>query len=458
MTTIKGAPSVAQVQLLLDGQASIVKAGWYALAGIQAVNAAKVAPMLGDGTSANPGLGNADWVKSITSALQTQNVFFRPDKVFRRLVTGLGGFISSFDTQVKSYLPGGRNFINGAAVHAFDAWLTRQNGFFGGATGTPAPIVSGVLASGWTLTPAGGGSLPNVASGSAPRVVLTYIGASDYLESPASLPSAQAALTGGQSAYQILPAVWGGATVPAGVFKIGVYRQAGGGTGAYFWDQDVVVTPAGAYPTITLTNPDAVLRTDWQPPAWASCLLLPEAAALFALAYSTAIAGGVDAQPIYAANGMISALNVAAGRSDSFLGVGNTPGSATFLSATVTGATAATSAAGTLQTGNLPAQSIQGFAGSLGIQARITSALSAAATVTIVLSFYNSVAGLTTLQTGTLTATFGAAAVGTTFVFPAPLDANGNPLLIVGATLTSISGAGGAGGSFILEPIPARSY
>ena len=459
MANIKGAPTVGQTQLLLDGQASIVKAGWNSLAAIQAVNTAKLTAMFGDGTAANPGLGNADWFAAIDSNLITQQTFFRPDKVFKRLITGLGGFIYSFDQQVKNYLPGGRSFLSAGVAHAFDAWLTRQNGLFGGTTGTPAPVASAVLAAGWTLTPATGGSIPSMASGSAPRVVITQIGASDFLESPPSAASGQFAISGASDAYQILPAVWGGgAVVPAGVYKLGIYRQAVGGTGAYFWDQDVAVTPGQAYPTITLTNPDAVLRTDWQPPVWASCLLLPEAAALFALAYSTSMAGGVDAQPVYAANGMISALNVAAGRSDSFLGVGNTPTTGTFLSAVVTGASAATATAGGLQTANVAAKSLQGFAGALGLQARITAALSGAATVNVGYTFYNSVAGLSTPQAGSLSATFGATAAGTVAAFTVPTDANGNPVIITAVTLTSISGAGGSGGSFVIEAAPPRSY
>ena len=454
LALIKGAPTNGQIQLLLDSQSSVVKAGWTALQAIQAINSAKVSAMLGDGTTANPGLGNSDWAGRIASSLTTQSTFFRPDKLYKRMVTGLGGFMASFDTQIKAYLPAGLSYTSGTVAHAFDAFLTRQNGLWGGTSGIPAPCA---VTSGWTLTPTTGGSIPNVASGSAPRVCVTFVGASDNLESPASAVSEQVALTGSNSAYQIGATVLG-TTVPSGVYKIGVYRQAIGGTGAYTLDQYAPVTAGVAFPVITLSNSDVSLRSDWQPPVWASCLLLPEAAALFALAYATTAQSGNDAQPVYAANGMISPGNVAAGRADSFLGIGNTPATTTFLTVTPTGDTAATSSGGTLQTSNSSGQSIQGFAGSLGIQARITSALSGAATVTVVIHYYNSVTGLTTSQMGTLSATFSSAAVGSLATFTVPPDSNGNPLLVTGVTFNAISGAVGAGGSFVIEPVSVRAY
>ena len=148
------------------------------------------------------------------------------------------------------------------------------------------------------------------------------------------------ALSGVNNAYSM--SISG--TVPSNVAKVRVYRSyAGGGSGTYFWDQDVVVSAGLAYPTITIRQADSALRADLTPPGWMSCMLVPEFAALFALSFAGLAGGsgplGFGLATTQASNAtaaatltqhMLSPLNVLAGPASGFLGVGNTAGTAVF--------------------------------------------------------------------------------------------------------------------------------
>ena len=246
-----------------------------------------------------------------------------------------------------------------------NGWLRRING----NTGIVTPAAPLVL----TAAATGGGALSTAIAGNAPRVVFTYVGATDMDESLPSTESAQVAIAGGNNSYTCA-AIAG--NVPAGVTKMRVYRGLPGiATGTWYWDQDVAVVAGTAHPsTIVIQRPDAFLATTIQPPSWNSCLMTPEFAYLYALATSTTspVKGSDTAPYQLTSQGMLSPTNVALGPSNQWVGIGNTAASARFGTRDLTGAYVI----GTPQLTNVPANNSQGFRGGAnGIQVRATTML-----------------------------------------------------------------------------------
>lgn len=464
--TLLGAPTVAQVQLLTDQQASIFKTAWPLLGmnapgesgTIEAAINSAIIKILGDGGS-NPGLGNPDWEAQIKDALAAERGAFRADVAFARALRTQPGLLASLDSRVRSNLPSGWAFTNGTVLHPFDAWLTRINGAYGAsaaANGTAlAPGSAGTVAA----VNNANGALPVVSAGSAPRIVHTLVGSADWQESLPSAQATQTAIALPNNAYTYTLS----GTVPAGVTKLRIYRgYVGGGAGIYYWDQDVAVVAGNAWSgyVATIKNPDSLLRIDWTPPVWASCFIVPEAAALWALSLATARQGGLDNLPLaFKDENMLSPWNVILGRSDAFMGIGNVAQASQYSETTLTGAATFTTVAGTIQGTNNPAGNVQGFAGGIGIQARVTTALAAAGTVTISYTFFDSVHGWGSVQTTSgVTATFGGTTVGSLATWTIPNDANGKPLIIQSVTVTAVSGFSSGTGKFILESPAARAY
>jgi hypothetical protein len=477
--TLRGAPTVAQVQLLCDQLSTPFKNNRGAL-GLNALGeAATLASdfntarlkILGDG-GANYGLGNPDWINLVKSPLDSCVQNGRWDILFSRLMRtgqGFAGLMASLNSQVSANLPSGWVFTNATILQYLDSWLTRINGAYGasvaqnpsGALATPPSI--GVLTAGYNAA----GALPVFASGNCPRCVHTLVGAQDWYESLPSALATQIALAAPNNSltYQI-PGV-----VVAGTKAVRVYRGVvGGGAGIYYLDQTVRtgLVVGAAFPAITLLNTDQNLRTDWIPPAWACCLIGPEAAVLFALALSAAGTGTIDAQLLqFAIGNMVSPWNVALNPSGSyptnlaggFLGLGNPAQSGQYGIGTLTGAATATFVAGTIQGVNNPGTNIQGFAGGIGCQARVTTALAAAGTVTLNFVCYDSIAGWgTNVPVNGIAAAFGGTTLGSLATFAIPNDANGNKRIVQSVTLASVSGFSSATGVFVVESPQIRSW
>lgn len=451
--TLLGAPSVADVQLFMDTLATHLKATYSTLglnapsteSGTFAIKAnTAYNTLLGDGASLY-GLSNPAWKSLIKDPMAAFKKAFRWDVLYARLMGGIAGTIGTLDSQVSANLPSGWTFTSSTILHPFDAWLMRANAANSGVPATPA--AAGTVAAANTS----GGGLATVLVGSAPRIKHTLVGASSWLESLPSAAGTQTAIASPNNSYTYTIA----GTVPSGVTAVRVYRQLMGGSGNYYWDQDVAATAGASYPSITLTQPDILLRQDWQPPSWFQIAMVPEAAALFALAYATQGTNNIDNQPlVYSTGSMLSESNVAVGNSNAFLGLGNVAQHAEFGNSVLTGAATQTYTAGSLLTANNTARNAQGFAGSIGVQARVTTALAAAGTVTISYTYYDATNGWGSVQTQTgISATFGAATLGSLATFTITAGR-----IVRSVTVTAVSGFSSATGAFCVEGVPCRAY
>jgi len=450
-----GMPSAAQILTFSDSLASVLKYSYGGL-GILAsgdtssssfyANTART-KILGDGNT-NPGLGAPAWQRNVSGALNSLAAGCRYDVFFSSRMQTL---VSSLDSLVSSYLPSGWRFPSTSTqAHAFDMHLTRLNAI---SAATPAtPTATPVLTAAYNAL----GALPSVSSGSAPRVVVTYVGAADYNESLPSAEATQVALVGSQNSYNV--AISG--TVPSGVFKVRVYRGViGGATGAYQWDQDVAVSAGSAFPSITILQADSQLRADIAPPSWMSAMITPEFAAAFALAYGTSassLSTSASATPGVSlpANGMLSPRNVALNPANGFLGVGNPASSAIFGTSTITGSGTQTYSAGTIQTTSNSLANVQGFAGSAGgLRARVTTALTGGVCTLSFSYTYLAAATGQTVQTQSSVSfpAFSTGALGDTVNFAVTAGR-----LVTGVTITSVSGAA-TGGTIVIEALPVRS-
>jgi len=189
--------------------------------------------------------------------------------------------------------------------------------------------------------------------------------------------------------------------------------------GPKYWDQDVPVTSGSSYPTITIEQADSRLRRDVAPPWWLACLQTPEAAMLFALAYSSPPAS-VSAQGMplkLQAAGMLSPWNVALNPANAFLGYCNPQQSGLFGSLDLGSSYLPLG----IQTANVAQNGLQGFAGSIGLQARVTAAFNGSATLSATYTFYDAAHGWGNAQSATLSATLpNNALVGSLALFTIP--------------------------------------
>lgn len=356
---------------------------------------------------------------------------------------------------MKTNLPTGWKYAaSSSQAHTFDFHLTRLNAIHPNTPSTPT--LNGTL----TAINDPGGTLPNCLAANAPRIVYTLVGANDYNELLAAPECPQVALIGNQNAYSLqLPG-----SVPTGIFKARIGRgYFAGPVGIYFWDQDVVVTPGSAFAPIIVRQPDANLRRDISPPSWMSALVPPEFACEFALAFATAagssnplgfglagVPAGGGALQFGAAN-MLSPNNVLCGPSSGFVGMGNSAGTAQFGVSTITGANTQTYAPGAIQTANMAAANIQGFAGASGLQCRVTSVLNGSCIPTLTYTYLAAATGQTVQSATLLGSAFASSAVGSLATFAVPAGQ-----LVLSVSAVSISGSA-TSGAFVVEP-SIRAY
>jgi hypothetical protein len=391
----------------------------------------------GDG-STQYGLSNAELKAALVNGGNTTVQRLRWDTLFQQI----GGYaVKALDAQVLASVPAGWTLSGAGSLHLLNNWLLRINAAHAGVPATPA--AAGTL----TATTSSAGAMPVTSAGNAPRIVHTLGGTNEWDESQPSPEATQVALTGTQNGYSYQIA----GVVPAGVTWVKTYRGYLAGTaGIYYYDQKVTVTPGSAYPPILLTQSDSALLTLWTPPAWLSCLLRPEAAAIIALSYAPTGQTGIPAGqplPVTAAN-MANPANVLLGPANGFLGIGNntTPQGAQFGTHVVGSAFVP----GAIGTANNAPTGLQGFAGALGLRARVTSPLDVAGTLTASYSYYDASHGFGNVQTATSAAVaFSGTAVGSLAV----------PVIPAGRLVISMSGDGAAGqssGAWLWEAAPIR--
>ncbi len=430
-----GAPLPAQIQLYTGARSRVIE-GAYSLLGrgltsesntFAALEAAAAIAILGDGTTANPGLGSAKWQQLVADLLRSAAASARYDIVFAREAR----LLSVLDDLVQAALPAGWRF---SSPRSFDGFLTRLNGARG-APATPSGYAPGVL----NAVNSAAGALPSCSAGSAPRVVHTLVGASDEFETLPTSEAMQTAIAGSANGYRYQIA----GTVPAGITKVRVYRTGFGASGApYFWDQDVSVTSDSVYSAIAIQQPDSQLRSDLMPPSWMQCAVRPGAAALYALAFASAAggSGGMALSP----NGMISPGNVLLASANGFIGIGNPPQSALFGQSLLTGVGSSTYTPGAIAMVNNSATGLQGFAGAVGIRARVVSALNGTLTPTITINYCSAAGGWSvTESTAGLTPStgFSTGAVGDTAIFTLPAGQIVQSLAETGVAGTASAGA-----------------
>lgn len=395
--------------------------------------AAKTA-ILGNDTTF--GIGNNDLKSTLTRALDGAIQTLRYDTLFQNLARGI---VSVLDTQIKNSLPTGWALTAPGSLHYLDNWLLRANGAHSATPATPA--AAGVL----TATTTSAGAMPLTSAGSAPRVLHTLVKSNRWDESLPSAEATQVALTGSQNGYTYqIPS-----NVPSGIYYVNVYRSAFGSAGApYGYDQTVAVTPGATYPAISVVQADSSLQMKWNPPSWLSCMQRPEAAALVALAYALAGFGGIqEGVPLaLLAGNMLTPANVLLGPATGFLGLGNQPQTAWFGSRTI----GSSYVQGTLSTANNAPTSVQGYAGAIGLQARVTSALNAAGTIQCTYNYYDSAHGFGSAQSATTTAVaFSGTGAGSLAV---PVIPSGR--LIIG--IPTDNPAGQSSGAYVWEAAPIR--
>src|SRR6185312_8603042 len=150
-------------------------------------------------------------------------------------------------------------------------------------------------------------------------------------------------------------------------------------------------------------------------------------------------------------NGMLSATNVALGRSDGFIGVGNPIQSVQFGTTTL----GAGFVASTVQTVNNAPLSVQGYLGGAGVQARITTLLNGTRTPSINYTYIDAAHGFNDPQTQTAvapTTTFPDGNVGSVAVWSIPTGQIVLSVEEVSATGTATSGV------YVYEATALRDY
>ncbi len=421
-------PQSVDINALLDSCAGVLSR--YVGASAQQASANRTALK----SSLNPTLfASLDQYLLALAVNQRFDIRFRQD--MRGIVTTLEQQLSQ-----SKQLPSTWQLTPPGSPHILDAWLSRCNG----NSLLPTPTTA------LTLTPNTLGTIPNCTMSNAPRVVFTYVGAYDSVESLPSPESTQFALTGSNNGYTAT--VTG--TIPTGVTKVRVYRGlVGGVTGTYYFERDVPVNAGQAFPSINILYPDSLLRNGIVPPSWMSVAQSPESAALYALAWAGSTVPGVVDSPLkFQANAILSPTNVLLNRSDGFVGVGNSAMGSVFSTGVITAANTITNTTGTIQNTNVLNLNVQGYSGAMGLQARVTSAMSAGGTVSISYFYYDAAHGWGVNQSDTATATLSSGAVGTVAVFPIT-----SGRVVTMATFTATSGSS-TSGSVLIESLFPRQY
>lgn len=409
--------------------------------GGQAVN-----KVMGDG-STTYGIDNAYVQSILTSGLNSLVMNSRYDVFVSSLCRTL---IGSLEQSILSALPTGWSFTAGSK-RPFDALLTRFNASSTSTPSAPAGTLAKVADTGGSLD-----------VGADPGIKVAWVGAYDYLEGPPSNATASVALTGSYTGYA-LSGLTG--NVPTGVTKMRVYRQVSGGTGDYYWEQDVAVV-AGTAVSVYLNGGasevrvglhDTTLRQDIQPASWCQCLASPEFAAVYALSSATMASSNDPLTPAaFQQYGQLSAYVVAANPANEFLGVGNPTNSAIFGTLVQSGPTFT---AGALLTANSYTTRQQGFLGAFqesspDLQVRVTSALDTGGTITaITYKYYDA----TTLKTGSIQT---ATDTGLSIAIAAPLGSVADVPVTAGRVVTEVTSltvSTAASGTMIVEPKPVRS-
>lgn len=447
MATTVGAPTPADVLTIMDALGGAFKAN-YATIGLDAPGEATttLAAKLRAARTTIFGITNTDIQGLLKQSLNAAASRARYDSIFPAL--GLRDIIGALENHILSTIPtyydanSNRvpwNFASNT-LRPLDVFLLRANAFH--AAGVPATPNSAATATATT-----GGSIAPTTAGTEARIKYTYIGASDWIESQPSAASTQVALVGKNNAWA-LTNLQGGAVVPTGVTKVRLYRQLDANAGSgdpYYYDRDVAVTAGSAFPAISMTAPDISLNQQYGPPSWLQAMMLPEEAALYLMAFGVPPQSGQQGLPVFGASAYASISNVTLNPINGFLGISNPASSGEFARWT-----AGTFAEGLLTTANDNTKGLQGFAGATGgIQARVTSALGAAYSLTLTYKYYDAT-NPTSLQTDTTgSKTFGATTVGTLLDFTIPAGR-----LVRQVTATNL----GAGtGTFVVEAIAARS-
>lgn len=451
---ITGATRPNQVVTYFDALASVLKTAYpsmgLALNGevgtMAAVAQAMRVTLMGDGTTTHPGLGSAQLQSKISQYIDAIVLACRYDNFFKQTCQTLVGVM---DTVILQNLPPGWQFVGGtgAVAHALDAHLLRLNACNADCPTTPTD--AGVLTASYNVD----GALPSADTDSAPTITHTLVGTYDYQESLPAPSATVAPITGAANSYAYqIPGV-----VPAGVKKIRIYRTLfDDPTGTLYWCKDYAtgLTTGAAYPAIPIYEPDSLLRQDWSPPSWLSCLMVPEAAALFALTYATLqTAPGAQRAPlVFDPTGMLSATNVALGPANGFIGIGNPEQSSLFGTTTLgTGFVSST-----IQTENNAALNVQGFLGALAVQARITQALNGTRLPKITYTYVDEAGGFNTVKTETThqdaTTAFPDGNVGSVAVWTPPPGR-----LILSVTEAEASGTASSG-AYVYESTAIRAY
>jgi len=325
--------------------------------------------VMGDGSS-EYGIENAELKLLLSQPMDDLYLGTRQDQV---LANACRRIVDSLDQQIIVSAPSGWRFYDANGRRPLDMWLSRLNGSGPSVPATPShtPVA----------TAATGGALPESASGDAPRIKLAYVGAYDHLESQPCTASSQVAITAGKSAYTVtLPS----GNVPSGVTKVRVYRQFFNNSGAgdpFYWDQDLAVTAGVAFSTytLTLTQPDALLRTDISPVTWCSALIIPATAQVLMYVNAALVTGvGRYSYPTMTDAAMLSEHNCVPNRTDEYHGLTGKNAHVEFGRWDLSGAYGAT---GPLLA-NLANEGAQGYLGGYGLSAYVVSVLDAPITIT----------------------------------------------------------------------------
>lgn len=345
--TSRGVLSPADIILLTDGLATVFKGSYANFNTLTTACQALRGKVLGDGTQV--GLANANFKSQLNVPFSSKITSSKYDRNFQKTDRNI---VSLLNSNVSGNLPPSWSF---SGLLPLDGYLTRCNANNSSTPATPgsAGTLTGVTTS--------GGSLSTTTSGNAVYVVHTLVGSADYFESQPSAEATRVALTGSKNSYTYQIA----STVPTGVTKVRVYRSLQPGTSTqWYYDQTVSVIAGASYPAITIYQPDSMLRQDWVPPLWCGCMMTAEFATVYADSTATLpVTQSVDTLPLaYNSATMLSPGNVMMGPSNGWMGDGNVPQGSIFETHDVS----TTVVTGTIQSANLAANNIQGFAGSLG--------------------------------------------------------------------------------------------
>jgi hypothetical protein len=445
MASSAGAPGIADITSVIDPLASLLRSAVPTVGiGDPAENVASPLVTLaakarrfrdvsiGDGSTNYVGIANVGMQAQLVPMANKLISFFNS---YTMLAQGVAAPLRFLDQWIQQNVPSGWLWQSDTGQRALDLWLYRMNGAYNGTQ--VAPVAAPVL------TAAGGGALKAQSNAAnAPGVVYTYVGTYDWQESLPSAEATRVALTGANNAYNVSISAF-----PAGVRKVRFYRTwdgtgyAGGtpGAGPYFWDSDWTASTG-----IVLKSHDAALNTGWTPPSWLSCMMGPEQAIVFALAYLASISGSDPSLGAYSGLSLMAPENVSLCPASRKLGIGNQDTSGIFRSWTDTVQTA-----GSIPTANVAASGIQGFAGAAnGIQARVTSALDQNTNLTVTYTYTD--AANTTPQTATSGSVALTKELGSTVSFAVTAGR-------LVKSVTAITVASATTGTLIIEAIDPRS-